>query len=520
MSADPIDHLAGLQDTIHGAHGVWGAAALARASAEAAAVPGFGGRPEVLQSISDELNEAARMVSGLQPALKSIQALNVDGVWAGAAHNSAADALSALLTDVTRLHAGLNQIVTHLRDHAVTMADALRSDQNGAEGLAEVASVVGPMARGQVPNPFAYDGAEMRAAHHDAMATVDLRLAAHIAMRNAAEDYTATMHDLAGQARGWKLDETRPGTGLTSIDAIVLAEAGSQYGGESPILTAAMDTRAADALAAMGDGERGQMMALLAAAQSPEQRAYLLKALAAGYPVDKVSQFNKMIGGHGTDAFWLDQHLSPLQMDGTPKAGRQPALFGLAGWDQGNHPTCVAASTIAARAEIDPLYALQLTTGGHPEDPAADTPQAFTERLRDEQTRVYDDGRGWWQPLIGDEGMTDHQSETVANEQIAPHTGVRYDNVGIGDEQDRASTLPSVERAVDDGYPVPLTTREGDEGHQMVVIGHSGDQLQIYNPWGYTFWVTEDEFVSGHVDGVDPDIPRAPISVRLPAGSR
>jgi hypothetical protein len=518
MSADPIDHLAGLQDTIHGAHGVWGAAALARASAEAAAVPGFGGRPEVLQSISDELNEAARMVSGLQPALKSIQALNVDGVWAGAAHNSAADALSALLTDVTRLHAGLNQIVTHLRDHAVTMADALRSDQNGAEGLAEVASVVGPMARGQVPNPFAYDGAEMRAAHHDAMATVDLRLAAHIAMRNAAEDYTATMHDLAGQARGWKLDETRPGTGLTSIDAIVLAEAGSQYGGESPILTAAMDTRAADALAAMGDGERGQMMALLAAAQSPEQRAYLLKALAAGYPIDKVSQFNKMIAGR--DRAWLRQHLSPLQMDASIDSGTAENAFGSVGWEQGNYPTCVSSSTITARAQVDPLYALELTTGGHPGDPAFDDPAAFKDRLRDEQLRLYDDGRSWWQDLVRNDGMTDGQSETIADEQIAPHTGATYENVDMSDRESRETTMRTIERAVDDGYPVPLSTDQGRLGHQMLVIGHDNGQLQVYNPWGYTYWVSEDDFVAGTVNRIDSDIPGVPTAVRLPQEPR
>jgi hypothetical protein len=49
-----------------------------------------------------------------------------------------------------------------------------------------------------------------------------------------------------------------------------------------------------------------------------------------------------------------------------------------------------------------------------------------------------------------------------------------------------------------------------------MIIGHTGDQLQIYNPWGYTFWVSEDDFISGRLDADDPDIPRMPTSIRLP----
>jgi hypothetical protein len=171
---------------------------------------------------------------------------------------------------------------------------------------------------------------------------------------------------------------------------------------------------------------------------------------------------------------------------------------------------------VTARAEVDPLYALQLTTGGHPDDPALDNSDAFADRLHDEQTRVYDGGRNWVQDLTYQDGMTDRQSETVANQEIAPHTGVRYDNVEMGDQQDRETTMRAVERAVDDGYPVPVVTHEGAKSHQLLVIGHNADQLQIYNPWGYTYWVSEHEFVAGHVDGIDPEIPSTPTSVRLP----
>jgi hypothetical protein len=49
-----------------------------------------------------------------------------------------------------------------------------------------------------------------------------------------------------------------------------------------------------------------------------------------------------------------------------------------------------------------------------------------------------------------------------------------------------------------------------------MVIGHSGYQLQVYNPWGYTYWITERDFVNGRVDGIDPEIPATPSTVRLP----
>jgi hypothetical protein len=53
----------------------------------------------------------------------------------------------------------------------------------------------------------------------------------------------------------------------------------------------------------------------------------------------------------------------------------------------------------------------------------------------------------------------------------------------------------------------------------MMIIGHAGDRVQIYNPWGYTYWISESDFVAGKVDGIDADIPSTPTAVRLPQGA-
>jgi hypothetical protein len=119
-------------------------------------------------------------------------------------------------------------------------------------------------------------------------------------------------------------------------------------------------------------------------------------------------------------------------------------------------------------------------------------------------------------PIIGSDGMTDDQSTTIANEQIAPHTGASYGNVEMDDAHARSTTLPQIEQAVDDGYPVPVSTRSDAGGHQMVIIGHQDGQLQIYNPWGYTYWVSEHAFINGDIAAGEQGLPGRPESVRLP----
>jgi hypothetical protein len=510
MNEDRLERLERRKEEIHREFGFWGSTGLAWSCAQAAREGSFHGDPEAVHQKAQAFEDAAKALYDARDALADIRNLNVNGVWTGAAQHAAADAVAALYDDVARAYVSFKDIADRLRGYGERLAPLGRPDEDAVASLAQAAAEADKLTAGPVPDPFGYDGEAMRSAHHLAMAAIDARVAAHTAARDNGADLAAAMHDIASRARSRNL---RNGA-LTPVDEVVLAAADD---GKAAILTPAMERRAADALGALTGRDRDRMLGLLATAVSPEQRAYVLKALAAGYSIDQVSAFAGMIAAHGDDPAWLAAHLSPLALDSDrPLPGVHIDAFEGAQWTQGDHPTCVAASTVAARAAVDPLYALQLTAGGHPGDPAFDNPAAFADRLQDEQNRVYDGGRNWLQKLTSSDGMNAGQSATIANEEIAPHTGARYDNVKIGDAGARRDTLGSIERAVDDGYPVPVIADEGHSSHQLMIIGHTGDQLQIYNPWGYTYWVSRNDFVGGHIDRADADIPSTPTSVRLP----
>ena len=516
--SDDIDRLRHEQGTIHAAYGMWGTDELAAGCAAGAAIAGFGGDPATVYHLSANLATVQQLAQQALDAIRSIHGRHLDTTWVGDTHIAAGEAVEAVVTDLQGLSDTLKGLTPHFRTYAVALENGLPADAGATADLHDVAGRAAQMtALGILPDPSDYDRAQMAALHQQAVGAIDTRVNTHDGVRGAGRTFSALLRDhAAGDARGRRLS----GSPMTALDEIALAGAGSNWFTQNTnILSAAQGDRAAAALNALNDGDRRAMMDLLSGAQSPEHRAYLLKALAAGYPVGEVSRFNGLIAAHGNDPKWLNTHLSPFTMD-IPGGPSEDVFFDGAQWTQGQDPTCVAASTVAARGAVDPLYALYLTTGGHPDDPAQNDGAAFAKRWDDEQHRVYDDGRNWVQdlPVLGGGGMSPEQSATIANEQIGAHTGASYHNVEMADADERYDTLARIETAVDDGHPVPLITWEGDKGHQLMVIGHQGDKLQIYNPWGNTYWVSKDEFANGDISQGDPDLPQTPTSVRLPQG--
>jgi hypothetical protein len=516
MSDTPLSRLKQLQRQIEDQTGFWNAGALHYSLRDAIQVGGPGGRPDSLESLAADYGRAQQRLDAASMVVSEIRRQRLPEVWAGDTRVAAGEALAAAERGLERGVDVLGQIARELRRLADAVEEGTKRDTAAMPSLREAYRLTEEITAGPFTDPLHYDGDTMHRAHQMATGAMAERVGAHSRVEEASREASSTFHDLASQARLRRLADSP----LSTLDELLLVDAGSSSTSvDGAILTASMADRAADRLAAMSEADRARMERLLASAGSPEHRAYLMRALAAGYDIDKITEFNRLIAPFGDDPAWLRAHLNPLDLgDSAPTGQHRPTTFDGAAWTQGQHPTCVASSTVTARAMVDPLYALELTTGGHPGDPAYDNGEAFARRLLDEQYRVYDGGRSWYQdlPLIGSDGMTNEQSETVADQEIGSRTGADYENRNLRNADERRAVLPEIERAVDEGHMVPFSTRDDDGGHQMLIIGHDGDRLQVYNPWGYTVWVNEDDFVNGRLDSIGNGVPNEFTSVRLP----
>jgi hypothetical protein len=258
---------------------------------------------------------------------------------------------------------------------------------------------------------------------------------------------------------------------------------------------------------------------LLSRAQSAEERAYLMQALASGRSIAEIERFAGLIHRHGNDPEWLRVHLTPASTQLGPAFANQvtDVAFDGRAWSQETAPTCVAGAAILARARVDPMYALELTTGGHPDDPNFDSGDAFAERFRDEQQRVYHEGRPPGADAAGvPAGIPDGGKDDVANHELGGPTGRHYEVLDINSVEGRRDALPAIEHNVDLGVPISVGVNDGTTAHELVVVGHDGDMLQLYNPWGYTVWVNESTFIDGHLDSFDQHVPATADDVTLP----
>lgn len=512
----PLSRLKEIQRNVNDQNGFWNAGALHYSIRDALQVSGPGGTPSTLEAIATDYGKAEKGLDAALMVVGEIRRQRLPAVWAGETQVAAGDALAAAERSLERGVGVLGKVAHELRGLAGAVEGGKKRDSVALPPLQEAYALTEDVTAGPFTDPLNYDGDKMNRAQQLAIGAMGDRVGAHEAVAEASREASSTFHDLASQARLRRLADSP----LSALDELLLIDAGSTGDSvDSAILSASMADRAADQLGAMSEADRARMQALLAGAGSPEHRAYLMRALAAGYDMDKITEFNKLIGPYGNDPGWLRDHLSPLGAGGPMPTGLQrDTTFDGQEWTQGQYPTCVASSTVTARAQVDPLYALQLTTGGHPGDPAYDNGTAFADRLRDEQVRVYDGGRSWYQdlPLIGSDGMSNDQSETIADEEIGARTGADYENREVDNADERRAVLPEIERAVDEGHAVPFSSRDDSGGHQMMIIGHEGDRLQVYNPWGYTVWVNEDDFVNGRLDSIGNGVPNELTNVRLP----
>ncbi|MEO3819092.1 hypothetical protein [Plantactinospora sp. B24E8] len=305
----------------------------------------------------------------------------------------------------------------------------------------------------------------------------------------AGDALAIALGDVAGKARaGAMADSNLP-------PATIVLTTGSgvdgSLNGDNAILAGAQATRAADRYGQLGPEDRKRFAELLSQAPSQAHRAYLLKALAAGHPIDDVVAFGRTINGR-TES-WLHQHLSLVNPGQTGTATYDGKRL-----DQYNGVTCGSMTTVVLRSMADPLYALHLTTGGQPDNSELTNIEAVQRRLEEEQQATYERSTRNWPPQLGTPpwgliGELNSHADTL---------GTEYE-FRLVDDTDAGSVNPALRdavTAVNAGHTVPVLVGDSYPAHYVLLIGHEGSDLVVYNPGnGQVGRVGQDDFRNGNL---------------------
>ncbi len=281
---------------------------------------------------------------------------------------------------------------------------------------------------------------------------------------------------------------------LSKSDQLLLASSAARVG----VMGEAQALRAVTELEALSAPDAAHFKALADAAASPLERAFLFKALGAGYTVDEIEPFEAAI--HGWDGAKL---LSTLNLaDPITDDGNQTGV------KQQHHSSCVATTGQALRGEVDPIYALQVRTENS-DIHVADEADAFklNPKLAEEQKVVLEAagglatsrGSGWGQGVNWDRLYEVYDAR-------AAQTGFVYATVELDHRPDLTvdTALDAIASQLNKGIPTPLLVgvQWATKCHAMIALevqGTGPDQrFLIHDPWvGDTMWVKRSEFVAG-----------------------
>ncbi|WP_256106641.1 peptidoglycan-binding protein [Streptomyces sp. ODS05-4] len=487
---------------------------------DALSVPAPGGDPGTLEGLAQLYRGQVDPVAGVLDRVDRVGRKGLSEVWVGDTSVRASDAVNAAGRSVSQMSEAFLQGASVLLTLSDAIGAAQRKDEQGRGQLREQRKTLGSE-DGFFDDLHENDEEEWdrkNAAHFGSYA-VDLM---HDAVSEAQEAARVAARDLnkwAAEARAGKLKTSE----LTAVDKLMLADTGVAGADAelNEVLSAGELARASARMDLLGLGDETAMERMLAKSDTPQERAYLMKALAAGHSVTEIGEFQNKI--HGKDPDWMRRHLTPVvtasdsrRNEGVTAGGANvntdSVEFLGQRWIQGgdgSEGTCVASSTVTSRAMVDPLYALELTGGP---DGQQDDPAAFRQRLVAEQHRLHTEGEGGenWT------GMGPEGQERINDSTVGSATGTDYDRRDLDSDAERRAVLTSVQESVAQGRPVPVDVSGKDGAHAMTIIAQEGDMLQVYNPWGTTTWVSEDDFINGRMGKASSnELPDA-YSVYLP----
>ncbi|MEU4119605.1 hypothetical protein AB0F71_34550 [Kitasatospora sp. NPDC028055] len=471
---------------------------------KALAVPGPAGNPGTIRERAKEYAETAKAYAKASTDLGSVADKELPNAWTGSVAQNATQSIKALASELTVSQKTLEQASTQLNAWADALEAARNTDAQGITALENIQKSLGH---------DAFDVGKAIAAIDPANTAVGTRIAAAQAAESSGTRTASLLNQLAAKAR-----TERAGQGTVDpLAALVMANEKGPGGNEDGdyILSANQLDRAEQALSVMGGADQLAFQQLVSGAKSPEEAAYLWKALAAGHSIPDIQQFAAQIHPHGDDPVWLSDHLVPAlgsdpaqQESTTSQVGLTYKGTVILGnrqiYDQGGYNDCVAASTVVAGLKLDPVTMLQVTTGNMPDVPGADSPQYFQQRLQQLYLGQYKQGQlanGNEKIYPDDTGGIGPKGNTfLADQNLGKATGSTYEYVNLSTDDDRRTAVARIEKAVDEGKPVPFCTTGKAGAHQMVIVARDGDRLQVYNPWGHSEWVTEDQFIHSQMN--------------------
>ncbi|MET8246151.1 peptidoglycan-binding protein [Streptomyces sp. NPDC005202] len=503
MTESTTDRRKRLADLCHSISSAGSKNDLIDAIEDALAVSAPVGDPATLETLGKRYRGQADDAAGIHDRVDKVARKGLPDVWLGETSVRASEVVSAASRDAQRMSEAFQVGGNALLRLADSIKDAQSKDSGGRAKLRQARGMLGDK-DGFFDDWWEDDDEEstrLRARSLASTGVTELHDAA-VTADDAARAAARELNKWAAEARAGQMHTDE----ISAADKLVLAGTAGPDGPAkwNEILSANDLQRADRRMDQLNAADEAAMERMLAQASTPQERAYLMKALAAGHSVKEIEQFQGKI--HGKSPEWLREHLTPvvtaedsmddegLAQDGSNNNKDDVAFHGQK-WEQGgdgSQGTCVASSTVNARAMVDPVYALELTGGPSGQE---DDPDAFRRRLIDEQHRLHKEGDG------GDNwtGMGPEGQERIADSTLGSATGDDYQRHDLGSADDRRDVLTDVEKAVADGHPVPVDV-QGDRGaHAMMIIGQEGNMLQVYNPWGTTTWVSEDDFINGNM---------------------
>lgn len=533
--------------------------AVGQAIDSAAGIAAISGSPAQIQTIAGQYRKAAGQAADAAASVQTAAGQTLPVAWKGPAWESARVVFQAVQVELTGLDTGLSDAAGALTAYGQALGTSISTDAQGhsqlASGRTGYHAVMAAFTTATV--------GQLTGALNQAANGLGKRVSAWQTLSTASTRFIELLNQYAAtDARAGRLD----GSTEDPLTALVIAtsqDPDAQSAGVGVDIDDANSlSLGAQRLAAMNAADQARFQSLLASCGSPQEAAYLWKAVAAGYPMSTVKAFDQAIGAHGADPDWLAQHLDVSL--GAPEVPGQQSGVGYPGastdtpYSQGSVNDCVAASTVMAAVNNDPVLSLFLTTGfsgssfsfltdpkstwvggrfGHmqttdfPYKAGDDSPAAVEARTQALFQNRYQwglshDGIDSLDQIWPGAGIGEWGQHNLANNLLGTMNGANYTFVKMNNATDRASALQQIDASVSAGVPVTFTVRaEGISNtfnrHQMAIIGSdaSTGMLEVYNPWGYTQWISAQDFVNGNVGsltgGSDGNM-KLPYNIEIP----